>query len=708
MEVAGLGIGVVGLPGALTSVREATGMYDSYKNAGFESRPHLIQRDAAPILLRQWCESVGYGDEQLNDRHHPNLDDPKVRQVVDDLVKCIRQSLLIEPSAEGKLLDGTPSSGGLQSQQQGPRGRTKGPVRLENYRDSMPRKARLAWAWQNKSKVSYQTQSVAELLQSLRDLVPPLDAQGTISAEAGLGIKRYDYVLSVRIAMLMSLDEFKRELPHWLGTTSTTDMYDNFLQKRLKGTCEWILQRQEFQEWENTDHTDTKVLWIHGPAGYGKTMLCTKIIEHLQSSDSIIAYHFFSSDSDSRADPFIIIRAWTHQLIAQNKDAFELGRTRWDASDRRPASPIDIKELFEAVVQSLPGCLFVVDGLDECAGTGHDWKASYRQSLIDFFQFLNQSVSKPSRLAILSRDEPEIREGLRMSQSGTSWTLFDCLIRSDDVKNDATRFARSIVDQKLQDKSELQRDELSSHIVNRFESMFLGIRGLEGQLRDTKSVGSLHRIIDQAPTRLTDLYDRNWMRITNLQEPDRSRTLAILRWATFALRPMTILEITEALLLTDEECETLSEEELPDTIDEKYIRLEILELCGPLVETRGQGSEPGFLTVHLTHFSVKQYILCHELIPMGQLISNENLRTRQDAVQSNILAITCLRYLNFDQVWEEKPAEEKIPVLQAFRDYAITSWHKHIKQDASNSGQAIDYVNTFFHTENKSWEQWRK
>ncbi|KAH7114766.1 hypothetical protein B0J13DRAFT_238627 [Dactylonectria estremocensis] len=89
MEVAGLGIGVAGLAGALTSVREATGMYDSYKNAGFESRPHLIQRDAAPILLRQWCESVGYGDEQLNDRHHPNLDDPKMRQVVDDLVKCI-------------------------------------------------------------------------------------------------------------------------------------------------------------------------------------------------------------------------------------------------------------------------------------------------------------------------------------------------------------------------------------------------------------------------------------------------------------------------------------------------------------------------------------------------------------------------------------------------------------------------------------------
>ncbi|KAH6995519.1 hypothetical protein BKA56DRAFT_639678, partial [Ilyonectria sp. MPI-CAGE-AT-0026] len=717
MEAVGLGVGVAGLAGLATSVQDAKGSFDSYKNAKFESQPLLAQRYADRILLQQWSESVGYGDNELQDEHHSALDDPKVREVVDKIVQCIKN---IDINTDNAPLDGESSSSGTKSRQQGPRGNTRGPVRLDKYHESMPRKAKWTWAFQDKRKVSEQTQNVTALLQRLHDLVPPPQTHTANATQASSGVSGVEMLpnliqqFSMAIEKVMAQDmerrigEFKRDLPRWLGTTSNTAMFENFVQRRLENTCDWIFQRPEFKEWENPGSDCTKVLWVHGPAGYGKTILCAKIIEYLQSAQSPVASYFFSSDSDTRADPFAIIRAWTYQMISENDHAFELALERWEANDRRPISFADMKELFEALVQSLPAYLFVVDGLDECAGMGHDWKNSYRQSLLDFFDFLHESVSKSSRVVIVSRGEPEIREGLRIRESGTRWALFECLIQPDDVKNDATQFARNIVDQKLRNKSETQRHELSSRIVDRFESMFLGIRVLEGQLRGTKSVGSLHQTIDQAPTRLTDLYDRNWKRIASLQEPDRSRTLAILRWTTFALRPITILELTEALLLADEGCDTFSEEELPDTIDEEYIRLEILELCGPLVETRGQDSEPGSLTVHLTHFSVKQYILCHELIPMGQFISNENLRIRQDSVQSNILAITCLRYLNFDQVWEDKPAEGKSPALQAFRDYAVALWHKHIKDDASNAEQATDYVNAFFYPENKSWEQWRE
>ncbi|KAH7016718.1 hypothetical protein EDB80DRAFT_747090 [Ilyonectria destructans] len=668
MEAVGLGVGVVGLAGVATSVQDAKGNFDSYKNAKFESQPLLAQRHADRILLQQWSERVGYGDNELQDEHHSALDDPKVREAVDKIVQCIQN---IDINTDDAPLDGESSSAGIKSRQQGPRGNTRGPVRLEKYHESMPRKAKWTWAFQDKRKVSEQTQNVAALLQHLHDLVPPPQthtANATQASSEVLGveilpnlIQQFSMAIEKAIAQDMerTTGEFKRDLPRWLGTTSTMAMFDNF---------------------ESPESDCTKVLWVHSPAGYGKTILCAKIIEYLRSTHSLVTYYFFSSDLESRADPFAIIRAWTYQIISKNEQAFELALERWEASDRRPISFKDIKQLFETLTHSLPDCVFIINSLDECAGMGHDWKNSYRQSLLDFFDFLHQSVSKSSRVAFVSRGEPEIREGLRMHESGTRWALFDCLIQPDDVKNDATLFARSIVDRKLRNKSEMQRNELSSRIVDRFESMFLGIRVLEGQLRGTKSVGSLHQTIDQAPTRLTDLYDRNWKRIASLQEPDRSRTLAILRWTTFALRPMTILELTEALLLADEGCDTFSEAELPDTIDEEYIRVEILELY----------SEPGSLTVHLTHFSVKQYILCHELIPMGQFISNENLRTRQDALQSNILAITCLRCLNFDQVWEEKPAEEKSPALQAFRDYAVALWHKHIKHDADNADQATD------------------
>ena len=53
------------------------------------------------------------------------------------------------------------------------------------------------------------------------------------------------------------------------------------------------------------------------------------------------------------------------------------------------------------------------------------------------------------------------------------------------------------------------------------------------------------------------------------------------------------------------------------------------------------------MTIHLAHFSVKQYILCNMPAQGGLLMANERLRASSEAFQSNILAKLCLRYLNF-------------------------------------------------------------
>lgn len=483
-------------------------------------------------------------------------------------------------------------------------------------------------------------------------------------------------------------------------------MYDTFIQRRLEGTCNWILERPEFRHWEATNSDCTKVLWIHGPAGYGKTILCARLVEHLLAHYPL-AYYFFSSDSDSRTDPFIIIRSWISQVISQNRHAFELARGQWEATDGRPATQIEIAELFTLIVRNTPNCIFLVDGLDECAGTGHDWKPDYQDSLLAFFTSLKHATSNTkSRLIVVSRNEPDIRSGLRIEVSGAKWDLIECRITSDDVKPDATLFSRSMVDRKLKTKNETEREDLAHRLVDRFESMFLCIKMLEGQLRDGKGRAPLQRAIQRAPTALGDLYDRNWRRIHELPEPDRSRALAIIRWATFALRPMTILEITDALLLADKECGDLWEE-LPDALDKEYVETEILNLCGSLIETRGTSSDPASWTIHLTHFTIRQYILCHSLAAGGHLITNEQLRLSNEMSESNILAITCLRYLGYDEVWGTEPAS-KTHTIQAFRQYATDSWFQHIKLGAPNITEVIGYINAFFHPSCKNWEAWRK
>jgi hypothetical protein len=64
------------------------------------------------------------------------------------------------------------------------------------------------------------------------------------------------------------------------------------------------------------------------------------------------------------------------QVISHSRDAFELACGRWETKDGRNASQADIIELFRTIVQQIPNCTFVVDGLDECAWAEEKWKSN--------------------------------------------------------------------------------------------------------------------------------------------------------------------------------------------------------------------------------------------------------------------------------------------------------------------------------------------
>jgi hypothetical protein len=75
------------------------------------------------------------------------------------------------------------------------------------------------------------------------------------------------------------------------------------------------------------------------------------------------------------------------------------------------------------------------------------------------------------------------------------------------------------------------------------------------------------------------------MKISHLLDKDKLYALSILRWVAFALHPLTIVEITKALLIVDDNCEDLLVDKLLDAINKDYVSSEILGLCGSLLET---------------------------------------------------------------------------------------------------------------------------
>ncbi|RYP68260.1 hypothetical protein DL771_006762 [Monosporascus sp. 5C6A] len=718
MEPVSLAVGITGLAGLASlfnTCLDAVVRVQSYNDFKDDSQTLDVQFNAEKLRFEKWGQAVGLDPEKLPADHHHALDDPDTFSAVQDLLRTIHKIY----NANG-ISPRRPFLAGTQLAKDGLFSASH--ARPSHGAPSESKRRKLAWALGGKEERADQVKLFRELVQQLHDLVPPDGAKSTrpirratgLSSDApvplqGVSSSKGNWPAELQ-QILDHLEEkikaeTRRELHAWLlGRYSPNDLYDDATQKRLDGTCEWILHRPIFLYWLSPAFPakTAKLLWINGPAGFGKTILCTRIIEHLLSVlPEPVAHFFFSSDFESRGDPYVAIRSWISQVVSQDAGAFDLVRKRWEAEQEQVATRASVVKLFREILMAVPGCTLVVDGLDECTSLGDGSKSVAR-----FLETVRKAVEDTTtRVLVISRNEAEIRNALTDT---TSLEFLEYKISPEDVRADTASYSRSIVDRKLPNKDEATRSDVSRRMADRCEGQFLWLKMQEDYLRKGKNKKQLEDAIASTPAGLERLYDRSWERITCLQGNDRARAVSLLRWAASALRPLTVCEITEAVLI-DENYDDFPIDELPDSVDQAYIDSEISGLCGPLLEVRHNPTDPSpeLGTVHLAHFSVKQYLLCN-ITARGDLLANEILRASNEAIESTALAKLCLRYINFRRVWQGTPEDRSSPFGMWFRDYAAGSWYHHAIAGVADDAATNSLVNALFDMSNPTWDSWRR
>ncbi|RYP23453.1 hypothetical protein DL767_008810 [Monosporascus sp. MG133] len=713
MEPVGLAVGILGLAGLFSSCLEAAEKVHSYRAFGSDSHTLNAQFKAEKLRFEQWGRAVGFDQGKLSADHHHALDDPDTSLAARDLLLIIQNICDTSdnfPLAKHGLF--------LTSHGQQP----------SRSASSESKRHKIAWALRGKGERNDQVKLFGRLVQQLHNLVPPDGAKDTRPVRGPNAVGNYAPVplqenssakgtwpadLRQILARLEGeiKAETRRELHAWLlGRYSPNELYDDLIQKRLDDTCDWILRRPLFLRWLSPDFPagTAKLLWINGPAGFGKTILCARVTQHLSSTLVMpVAHFFFSSDFESRGDPFVAIRSWISQVMSRDPGAFDLVRERWEAQQERVATRASVVKLFRELVRAVPGCTFVVDGLDECTSMGENRMGAGGESVERFLETVKQAiVDTTTRIMIVSRDESEIRHAL---MDDASEECAEYKISPEDVRADTASYSRNIVNRKLSNKSEAIKSDISGRMADRCEGQFLWLRMQGDYLRKGMNKKQLQDAIAKTPTGLEHIYNRNWQKIAGLEGDDKTRAISLLRWAAFALRPLTIYEITEAALINDE-CHDLPIDEFPDSIDEDYIDSEILGLCGSLLEIRSTPSEPsaGLRTVHLTHFSVKQYLLCNLPAQEKLLLANGSLQASNEAIESTRLAKLCLRYINYRRVWQGTLREDMGPLGMSFRDYAAASWHHHTTSGVPNDADIIRLANQLFDKTNPNWDAWRR
>ena len=432
-------------------------------------------------------------------------------------------------------------------------------------------------------------------------------------------------------------------------------------------------------------------------AGFGKSILSAALIQHIKATPELsLGFCFSSSHAQSIHDMDGIIRTWTTQLIRQNKISLDLTFQMYQTRKTRRASRDDAWMILKDITTQIPRCVLVLDGLDEFR-SDDDRRSQFLGSLKHTLQGTN------ARILITSRTEFDIESGLRISAIEPHvYSLLDCNISRQLVKDDIDLVSKYIVAKKLPKQEPNLREELAVQMAEKCDGQFLWLKFQQDLLRDSKSPKALRAVVQAMPQKLHAVYERSWRYIVTREEPDCSRAIDTLRWLAFAYRPLTVQELAEALVVSlDQSKSAFSEDDLPSSIDGDYIDGELKNLCGSLIEFREdtEGPSPGSTTVRLVHASVHDYLVGKLPLPsfVGS-IPESCLSTAQHAQ----LAAHCIRFLDCDEAWV---SDAETP--RSFTKYAAESWFRHLQDSGNHFRPITTLVNNFLRRGNPHFDKWR-
>ena len=508
-------------------------------------------------------------------------------------------------------------------------------------------------------------------------------------------------------AELIVLAEDEGEFLSLIGPVSDENRFESCKACRIPDTCSWIFSKEEYCSWASSDfpNSTAKVLYIHGPAGFGKSVLCARIVEVLQDTqEGAVVYHFCVSHGCIEENMTGILRSWIVQMAQSDDHLLRLALEELRQSPQQ-TEPTSLWKLFTVLVKCEKPWTFVVDGIDECQVSEGSRRQSGSEGRSTFLKNLIQAVvHTKSRVLIVSRDEPDIRAVL-FGRPGNDVDLHQFEINANDVESDVLAFSKIIVDEKLPEREKDEKDEIAEIIAAMSNGMILWIDLHRSDLSSNKNKTALLQSVEETPMGLQSIYERNWQFIQNLKRRYRSRALSILRWVTFSARPLTVRELTEALLVLDtNEPENVDFDNAPRCIDADYIANEIYGLCGSLIEFRNTRSNPRLelLTLHLRHFSVRHFLLSKEILP--ELSDTTTNSFRDCRVCNNSLSISCIRYLQNLDVQKELASNS----AHLFADYAVRYWHIHSCTSGTRFQEFNRIAHRFFRLGNPAFVFWRK
>jgi NACHT domain/Heterokaryon incompatibility protein (HET) len=431
----------------------------------------------------------------------------------------------------------------------------------------------------------------------------------------------------------------------------------------LKDSYHWILENSDFQQWRHDQQS--RLLWIKGDPGKGKTMLLCGIINELKKSmakKDLLSY-FFCQATDSRINNAIaVLRGLVYLLIDQQPSLISYIRKRYDHAGKilfEDANAwVALSEIFTSILQdpSLNSTYLIIDALDECV--------TELPKLLDFI-VQNSSVSRVKWI-VSSRNLPDIEE--RLERAGHKVRL--CLeLNVESISTAVSIYIQHKTLQlaKLKKYDDKTREAVLQYLALNANDTFLWVALVCQNLEKISRWNTLAKL-NAFPPGLDSFYQRMMEQICNSDNADLCKR--ILASTAIVYRPVILKELTSLV------------EMLEDISDDLESLQDIISLCGSFLTIREE-------TIYFVHQSAKDYLLINafnEVFPFGMgeahyIIFSRSLHVMSKTLRRDIYNLHALGY----PIERVKPPDPD--PLAALR-YSCVYWVDHLYGRYSNS-----YVN---------------
>ncbi|KAG9240510.1 NACHT and WD domain protein [Calycina marina] len=459
-----------------------------------------------------------------------------------------------------------------------------------------------------------------------------------------------------------------KDLESYLGVLNKFDSDLVTAQEaRLPGTCEWFSTKNAFLDWKNFGKLTPTVLWVGAKPAAGKSILAGYAFDHLRNENENCSFFFFKNGDQSKSRLAACLRSLAFQMaysdFAVRQKLLEMQRDniKFDRDNERTVwRKLFLSGIFKTTYSNH---YWIIDALDECVNP---------LALFDLI-LDNLESSMPLRVLITSRITGDLKESFK-SLSPRRYQLQK--ISMADTLPDIKLFVQSNAKAfRLQDDD--HRTALVEKILQKSNGSFLWTVLVVNELSKCYSQEDINQVLDDVPADMKPWYRRT---LETMSQNTHGRKLAraILIWVTCTTRPMSLMELDNALKLDANE----TSHGLEQTIT---------ALCGQLVAI------DRIERVQMVHETAREFLLDANL--------NSELAIKPIEAHTRI-AKACLIYLTGDEMKPPRTGkyQSSIAIKRGqFSQYACTTFSYHLANADPDSNDLLSLVDKFLKLNVLSW-----